>query len=267
MNDNDRGLQELMNAQLDGVATAEESERLRHVLESRADLRAEYEKLGGVIAALDQLGMEEPPAALKQDVLRAVRVNTATGRERGGWLGTVAALFAGGPGLRQAASFAAGAALGVLLFAALSGHVSVLPGTDTRSMTGTMLPLSGDATYRPIHSHEFTLPRGRVLAETLSDRDGLALRLTSDAPVGTELVATFEPGDWGPTSVGQAATGNEVMLGTGRLSVRIRQPGQSQYLLHLARRGPAGSSLRIAIHSPDGFVQGELETRARRSGS
>jgi hypothetical protein len=267
MNDDDRGLQELMNAQLDGVATAEESERLRHVLESRADLRAEYEKLGGVILALEQLGMEEPPAALKLDVLRAVRVNTATERERGGWLGTVAALFGGGRGPRQATSFAAGAALGVLLFAILSGQLTTRQGADTRSMTGTMLPLSGSGSGRLISSHEFTLHRGRVLAETLSGRDGFDLRLTSDAPVGTEVVASFEPGDWVATSVGQNATGNEVMLGTGRLSVRIRQPGQSQYLLHLARRGPAGSSLRIAIHSPDGFVQGELETRARRSGS
>jgi hypothetical protein len=57
------------------------------------------------------------------------------------------------------------------------------------------------------------------------------------------------------------------MLGFGRLSVRIQQFGESQYLLYMARKGPAGSPLRIAIHSPDESVNGELDTRAPGSGS
>jgi len=265
MNDNDRELKELMSAELDGMATPEESLRLRRVLEQRPDLNAEYEKLGGVMAALGELCMETPPPSLKQDVLRAVRAKAAP--ERGGWLGTLAAIFKGGLSLRPAYTFAAGAAMGVLVFAVLSGNLTGRAGVDTRSMTGAMLPLAGNDTYRLIGSREFTLRQGHVLAEALSGREGFVLRLTADVPLGTELVASFEPGDWGVKTVGQIPAGNEVLLGTGRLSVRIQRSGQSQYLLYLARKGTAGSPLRIAIHSSDGFLQGELDTDARTSGS
>jgi hypothetical protein len=262
MNDNDRELNELMNAELDGMATPEQSARLLRVLEQRPEARAEYEKLGGVMAALGELCMETPPSSLKQDVLRAVRAKTAPEQGRGGWFHSLAALF-----LQPAYTLAAGAALGVLAFAAVSGNLTGRAGMDSRSMTGAMLPLAGNDTYRLITSREFTLRQGHVLAEGLSGREGFALRLTADAPVGTELVVSFEADDWGVKTVGQIPAGNEVLLGTGRLSVRIGRPGQSQYLLYLARRGTAGSPLRIAIHSSDGFVQGELATRARTSGS
>jgi len=267
MNDKDRELQQLMNAEMDGVATARESARLRSILETRPDARSQFERLRGVVTALEHLEMEEPPASLKQDVLRAVRTNAAPAPEPSGWIASLAAWMSGGFVARQAFSFAAGAALGVLVFAILTGNPMSRPGGDFRSWTGAMLPLRGADSYRVIGSREFTLARGSVLAQTLSGRDGFALRLASDAPVGTEVAVTFEPGDWDAVSLKQEAAGNEVMLGTGRLSVRIRQPGHSQYLLELARRGRAGSPLRIAIHSPDGYVQGELDTRALHSGS
>ena len=261
MNEGNRELEELMNDQLDGVAGAQDSERLRQALESREDLRSEYRKLGGVFAALDQLGMEEPPASLKQNVLRAIRLGAASGR--GSWLGSLRSWIRGGPALIPA--FAAGAALGVLGFAVLSGNLMTRPGTDTRAYTGMMAPL--EASYRSISSRDFKLPQGHVLAEALSGKDGFMIRLTSEAPIGSDVSLSFEPDAWTALSVRQEPAGNEVMLGMGRLSVRIQRSGQSQYLLYLVRRGPAGSPLRIAIHSPDGFVQGELETRASRSGS
>jgi hypothetical protein len=262
MTHNDLELTQLMNAQLDGELTAEESERLRQILDARPDMKAEYEKLGNVLATLDQLGMEDPPASLKQNVLRAVRANPAPKTSRG-WLST---LFGGGGGIRPWTTLAMGAALGVLAFAILSGNLTSRAGSDSRSMTGTMLPVGRAATYRVIKSHQFTLAQGSIVAEALSGTDGSALRLTTDAPAGTEVTVSYDPGDWEARSVKQEPAGNEVMLGTGRLSVRMLRPGHGQYLLDLVPRGSAGSPLQIAIHSPDGFVQGELEMRSIPSG-
>ena len=266
MSHHDADLTRIMNAQLDGEATAEESERLRALLETRPDLKAEYEKLGRVVATLDQLGMEEPPASLKQDVLRAVRAKTAPERGPRAWLGYLSLVFGGQGGFRPLPAFAAGAALGVLAFALLTGTLTSRPGVDSRSMTGAMLPVGRADTYRVISSRQFTLRPGTVLTEVLSGATGSALRLTADVPVGTVITVSFQPDDWGAVSVSQETAGNEVMLGTGRLSVRMLRPGQGVYLLGLDRRGPAGSPLRISIHSPDGSVQGELETRAVPSG-
>jgi len=262
---NDRELERLMNDQLDGVATPEDSERLSRALESREDVRTEYRKLGGVFAALSCVEMEEPPSDIKQNILRSIRkLETAPARE--GWLESIAAAFRGHPGFRWAYSFAAGAALGVLAFALLSGNLVTRPGSDSRSFTGTMIAPPDAAAYQRISSRDFPLRDGHALVETLSGKGQILARITVRAPRGTDLVLSFDPGAWSAEGMAQHPAGNEVMLGFGRLSVRIQQFGESQYLLYLARRGPAGSPLRIAIHSPNGFVQGELETGAFRSG-
>ncbi len=267
MNDSDRELRRLMNDQFDGTATSEESERLNRALESRDDVRLEYKKLGGVFAVLSRIEMEEPPESLKEGVLRSIRAQRSHAPARTGRLRSLAELLYRGAAIRYAYSFAAGAAAAVLVLALLSGNVLTRPGTDSRPFTGTMAPLAIGGSYHHISQRDLVLRDGRISAEALSDRDGFLVRISASAPQGTDLDVAFDPADWSPVGVRQEAAGNEVMLGTGRLSVRIQRSGQSQYLLYLARKGPAGSPFRISIHSPDGYVQGELETRALRSGS
>jgi anti-sigma factor RsiW len=266
MTDNDRELERLMNDQLDGVATPEESERLSRALESRDEARLQYRKLGAVFAGLSRLEMEEPPASLKQGVLRAIQASKAF-QARESRLQSIRTFLRGRTGFRQAYSFAAGAALGVLAFAVLTGNLMSRPGADSMLLTGTMAPLVPGGVYRAIGSHVFVLHDGHVLAEALSGKEGLVARLTTEAPLGSSVVVTFDPADWSAAAMRQDPAGNEVMLGTGRVSIRMLRLGQSQYLLYLARKGPAGSPLRISIDSPDGSVQGELATGTLRSGS
>jgi hypothetical protein len=267
MNDKDRELERLMNDQLDGVATPEDSERLSRALESGEEARSQYRKLGGVFSALSRLEMEEPAASLKQGVLRAIRASEQSSPARGRWLSSVQALVREWAGFRYGYSFAAGAALGVMAFAILTGNLMTRPGTDSRSFTGTMAPFSPEGVYRHIGSRDIKIRDGHVLAEALLGREGVMARITAEAPLGSNVVVSFDPADWSVVAVRQDPAGNEVMLGTGRLSIRMQRLGQSQYLLYLARKGPAGSPLRIAVDSPDGSAQGELETGALRSGS
>ena len=257
----DTELRQLMNNQLDGVATPEESERLSQALDSREDLRSEYRKLGGVFAVLSRLDMEEPPPDLKQNVMREILRRDAA-PSRMGLRDWIRASVRGW----STYSFAAGAALGVLAFALLTGNLTTRPGTDVDRFMGTMARPSGPASYHRISSRDFALPTGRVLVEVLSGSDGYLARIVSTAPPGTDLVLSFDPAVWGVEGLRQGQAGNEVMLGFGRLSVRIQRLGQSQYLLYLARKGPAGSPLRIGIKSPDESVNGELGTSAPGSG-
>ena len=144
----------------------------------------------------------------------------------------------------------------------ISGNVVNRTGVDLSPVTGTMMAPAEGVTYQRIANKDFRLSDGHILAETLLARDQVLARLTLEAPPGTDLILEFDPAAWGATAVRQETAGNEVMLGSGRLSIRMQRLGQSQYLLSLARRGPAGSPLHIAIHSPDGTVNGELATEA-----
>ena len=261
-------LQRLMNDQLDGLATPAESERLRRELASQEGARMEYRNLGAVFDALNRAEIVDPPPDLKQDVMRAIHHRAETVLVRKGWLEPIRAAFRKRPAFRYAYSFAAGAALGVLTFALLTGSPLTRPGIESGPFTGTMLPPPGVGQLRRIDSREFAFRDGRVLAEMLSGGDRFVARITARAPEGTEVAVSFDPGTWSVVGLRQhPATANDVMLGFGRLSVRMQRNGESQYLLYLARRGPAGSPLRIAIHSPNGLVQGELETRVPRPGS
>jgi len=257
---NDQELQRLMNDQLDGVLSPEESERLTRFLQSSEKAQAQYQKLGQVFTALSRTPLEEPPPDLKQNVLRQIRLRSAGAPAREGWLGTIVSAFRARPTLRYAYSFAGGAALGVLAFAMISGNVMNRAGVDMSPVTGTMMAPSEGVTYQHIASRDFTLPDCHILAETLLAKDQLLARLTLESAPGTDLILEFDPAAWDATAVRQATAGNEVMLGSGRLSIRMQRLGQSQYLLYLARRGPAGSPLRIFIHSPNGYVHGGLAT-------
>ena len=253
----------LMNDQLDGVATPQDSERLARELKSREDLRIEYRKIGGVFSALSGIEMEDPPADLKQDVMREIRRHEAAAPERAGWLESIAAAFKARPRFRVAYAFASGPALGVLGFALLSGNLMSRPGFDPRRFAGTMAPPPGMSAYREISSRDFPIRDGRVQVSTFSGQGGILARVNARAPKGTDLVVSFEPAAFTAEAIRQDPAGNEVMLGSGRLSVRIQQPGESQYLLYLTPTGPAGSPLRIDIHALDGFVRGQVETGGR----
>src|SRR5882672_615300 len=120
---NDQELQRLMNDRLDGVLTPEDLERLTRFLQSSETAQAEYQKLDRVFTALSQIPLEEAPADLKPNVLREIRLRSAAAPAREGWLGTIVSAFRVRPALRYAYSFAAGAALGVLAFAVISGNM------------------------------------------------------------------------------------------------------------------------------------------------
>jgi hypothetical protein len=264
----DKELQRLMNDQLDGLATPAESEQLRRELASNEGARIQYRSLGAVFDALNRAEIEEPPPDLKQNVMRAIHRRVEMVLVRKGWRESIGAAFRKRPAFGYAYSFAAGAALAVLTFALLTGNSLTGSGIESGPFSGTMLPSLGVGQLRRIDSREFNLRDGRVLAEMLSGGDQFVARITARAPEGTEVVVSYDPASWSVAGLKQhPATANDVMLGFGRLSVRIQQSGESQYLLYLARRGPAGSPLRIAIHSPNGLVQGELETRVPRPGS
>lgn len=258
----DKEVRRIMNDELDGIAPPEDAARLKRELAGSPETRDEYRKLGGVFAALSRMGMEEPPSDLKQNVLRMIR-HAESVSVRNGWLESLRAAFRKRPVFRYAYSFAAGTALGVAIFALVSRDVGSRMGPAVFS--GAMIP-AGDLTgFQNIDRVELGLKEGRVIAETLSREDGLVARVTARAPRGTGIEISFDPGGLRPVALRQASSyGNVALLGFDRLTLTVEQSGESQYLLYLARRGPAGSPLRIIIRTADGFLQSELHTGAPR---
>jgi hypothetical protein len=104
---------DLIQAELDGVASDADRIKLRDAIAGNAEVRDEYRRLRGLCDVLAQVEPEAPPARLAPAVMHAVRARR--GAARGGFASGLRAFWPGRHlALRYAYAVAAGAVLGVL---------------------------------------------------------------------------------------------------------------------------------------------------------
>jgi hypothetical protein len=264
----EKELMRLMNDQLDGVATPEDSDRLKRHLAESAEARIKFRELGDVFTSLNRVEMVDPPSNLTQDVIRSIGVRAVSAPARSGWLELIGDAFRKRPALRYAYSFAAGAGVAAMLFALVTGGALTRSQRADDPFVGTMLPTSSLAGFQRVDGREYRLQRGSVIIESLASSDGLVARVEASGPVGTEIEISYDPTVLTASALRQRHSGgNEVSLGQGQLQIRINDNGVNQYLLYLARLRPTGSLIRVVVHSAAEEFQGELQTGASRFGS
>ncbi len=123
---NPQDLSELMNAELDGVATPAQSDALNACLQSDQEARRQFELLKSAVEGIRNLPELEPPANLSTDILARIAWRKPASSSR------VSKVFEA-PMLRYAAAFA----LGMVLTGVILGPPSDAPG-EWHRMAGTM---------------------------------------------------------------------------------------------------------------------------------
>lgn len=178
-------ISDLIQAELDGVATDAERIKLRDAIARDAAVRDEYRRLRGLCDVLAQVEPEAPPARLAPAVMHAVRARR--GQHRGGIADSVRAFWPGRHlALRYAYAVAAGAVLGVLGVHLASGGSLFGPAVPEREASATIAPsrsanrldlapagVHGFATVRP-------LPTGTAIGVDLSAAEPVELVLRYD---------------------------------------------------------------------------------------
>jgi hypothetical protein len=265
---NDKELRRLMNDQLDGVATPEDSETLKRHLAESPEARARFRELGEVFASLNRVEMVDPPSDLAQNVVRAIRRPAASAPARTGWLAMLAGAFQTRPALQYAYPFVAGAGIAIVAFALITGNARMSPSKADNPFAGTMLPTSSLSGFQKVDSREYRLREGRVLVETLTSSQGLVARVEAHGPVGTEIGVSYDPASLTAVALRQRHSGrNDISIAQGLFQIRINERNENQYLLYLARTRPGGSPLRVIVRSAAEVYQGELQLGTPRSGS
>ncbi len=205
----DRKLDRLMNQELDGANTAEESETLRRALDDSREARERFDELRAACAFLR--GVEGPVSGpeFKERVMAAVRpAARQAGRER-------SPLRSSAPGLLQfkyALFFGLGLGLGLLILVVFKNR-TIGAGIDARQLVGTvaearLLRPAGDLRFdQGVVSQDLRLRYGDGLL--VADVQGRAAhdvdivltydkdRLTFDAlrqTMGDQGGVTIEPG-------------------------------------------------------------------------
>jgi hypothetical protein len=240
---------ELVQGEIDGENSAAESEALRQELASNPECRAIYEDLKRVSEFLQQARPVEPPAGLREQILRAVApapARPAPGRRAraqhgAGWLAWLTP--------RTAAAFAMGllVAFGALSLQKFSGS-GVL---DADQLVGTMT--------RPSVSRSAPADQLRIDLDGLSgsvglERQGpyLVVEFDLDAASSSEMVALFDGPGASFSGLVQRRGEAGAIAAAGR-EISVSGGGEQQYALFLNNRDDSPVSLELRF-----FMEGRL---------
>jgi hypothetical protein len=201
----DERILELMNGEIDGTNSHDESRELRERLERDPEARQHFEELKSVGLALSEAGELSPPAWVKREVMREIEAGRSASHApstAAGVMERVRRALGPSPRLRPAFAFAGGVAVGLVLFAVLSATLpGMLPG-DAGRIYGTI----GGRCYVE-ESVSFDVPGGsgqarvRYCAETvtvglsLSTESEVVVVLSYDDEVDYDGFKAFQPGD------------------------------------------------------------------------
>jgi hypothetical protein len=250
---------DLIQAEIDGVATLEESGALNAWAERDSSVRdqlREMRKLADLLADVERVA---PPPGLASGVMRAIRAsNDSRARTP---LARLRALWPSGrTALPFAYAAAAGAAACFLLIRALPGGSPSGSWVGEADVVGTMMAPSGE----PIGHKEIAAPGVRGEASLRKAGGSLVIEIDLESPESAAVGLRFDPAE--ATVLGVAGgpaglRGLDVADGVVRFSERS---GQRVRVL-VSPRGTTPASISIELTGEgDLRAQGTLQLPARR---
>lgn len=213
-----------------------------------------------VARALDNVELEDPPEDLQSNVLRAIGARPEPARV--GWFENLRAGLSRRLFL-QLYPFAAGAAVGAVALALLSGE-SVLPGAGRGTMAGAMISNRSGAVR--VDDQRFELGRANIRFEVVRSGGSAVVIVAAETPTQTseEVVITLQ---FRPEAarverlVEVPSASGGVEYGPGW--VRFRQSGRDRAEIGFALESGAGDSpIRVGISSREGAIYGALHVRS-----
>ena len=253
---NDEDIERLLQDELDGVATPEESERLRGLLGRSEQARARRDELKTLFQALGQVRREDAPVELKEGVMAAIAAGHETAPVRTGPLDALRAALRGLRNPAWASPFLAGAVAGGVVIALVAGLLGPHVRTDL-PVTGMMSPEPQKGTT--IRPQELTPGQTLLPVEARRVAGGVQVRFSAPPGRRIELTLEYDPGMLRPVELRWTRPGDHrAVLVPG--SVRLELTGGDQGALLLAPAGAGDATIRVTMQSKEGTVQGTFHT-------
>lgn len=233
----------LINAEIDGSNSAEDSALLDRLLADDPEARKYRDELAALCGELDDLDSEAAPSSLQTSVLAGIQ-----GREKPAtqpawqqafldWLGM--------PALRYAVSFGAGVILTFTLVS--SGQISERAFDDVTGLVGT---ISGVERTDAQAIDRFQVSLNELSGTVNLSRAGriaiVDFDLSSRLPI--EIVAEFNNRNiWFNGFAQLESTGTSVAAESGRFTVRMQ--GQRRYAVYLYSDGRDRATLTLRFYA------------------
>jgi len=258
----------LMNAELDGETTPEESASLKAILAADEESRNYFEELTRLAGMLAEVPLVEPPPELRAGILRDVRhprvarrpVSAPAPAPRIRWWDAVARGFQGYGRLTWAYGFAAGLVIGLLGLALVRGGPT---DPDRSQFVGSMKPLND---FALLESRQIDQNGVRGTLETRAGDGEVLLKVRLDSsPADVEVVVSYDPDSFRPTGFRQdGAVVSHINLNDNEL--RFHPHGRQTTLLALSRL-EGGGATQVHLQFRSGEQAFECSLAAEGSGS
>lgn len=238
----------LMNHEIDGQNSPEDSVRLHEALRENPVARQQFRELQEMAIMLDRMNSLDPPAGLSQTILSALRDSKPALRlpRESSWTG---AAFWRQPALpRFAYVFVAGVGLGILGSALMLGNARE---PQLAGVSGTLAPDASRTSPDEIRSIPFQFDRGSGTAHVRKTAEGSSITVETSAPSG-------DIADLGLDLDGGQILGYRVEAGTvQRISstggtIRWSQGGSSQITWYLATRPSESVGVQLTVGAEGG---------------
>lgn len=186
----DDGIVELINKEVDGVALAEESARLRKAMNADPGVRKLFDEMRSLADVMTEISPVDPPKTLKPAIMRAIEGLPQRKRATGFLAAfySIQGAFRGKPGL----VFAGGLAAGFLLFFLTTNLIAPRSVNDSE-LTGTLVlhgPAPGFSRGELIDINTDAV-KGAI--ETQFGSGLCLLRLHVEAPKGISVSILTDP--------------------------------------------------------------------------
>ena len=253
---NDKDIERLLQDELEGVATPEESERLQGLLARSEQARARRDELRALFQALSQVPREDAPMELKEGVMAAIAAGHETATVRTGPLDALRAALRGLRNPAWASPFLAGAVAGGVVIALVAGLLGPRARTDL-PVTGTMSPQPPEGTT--VRQQELTPGQTLLPVEARRVAGGVQVRFAAPPGRPIELTLEYDPAMLRPVELRWTRPGDHrAAFVPGR--ARLELTGGDQGALLFAPAGAGDATIRVTMQSEQGTVQGTFHT-------
>ncbi len=175
---------ELMNGEIDGVNSPEESAELKRYLESHPEAQSYFEGLHRLEDIFEEAKKQLPPEQLRQNILSSVYDSQEESEKRN----TVAAIFSflkKRPSRKFVYAFAAGIIFGLCLFALIGKFVPSSTSMNLEKLYGTLAIIEDEKSLFTSQPIIFKLNKvsGSVRVRYAKEKIFTELRLLSDSKI------------------------------------------------------------------------------------
>lgn len=238
----------LMNQEIDGQNSREDSIRLHEALGQNPAARRQFRELQQMAAMLSGMETLDPPAGLSRTILSAIRESGDVSHPTRNSFWEGVAFWRQPALLRLAYVFVAGVGLGILGSALMLGNARE---PQLAGVSGTLAPDASRTSPDEIRSIPFQYDQGSGTAHVRKTTEGSSITVETSAPSGdiADLGLDF---DGGQILGYRVEAGSVQRISSTGGAIRWAQGGSSQITWYLATRPTESVGVQLTVGAEGG---------------